>query len=91
MQTNISRSKCNHAMQFGQFIEYNFRNIFFKYLAENEAGRLVPDLFLFFKNAVRKVKTNGQHLFNIALIYFGRPLLKNAIKTNFITCQTVDL
>ena len=66
MLPNISRSKCNHAMQFGQFIEYNFRNIFFKYHAENEAGRLVPDLFLFFKNALHKVKTNGLHLsFNI--------------------------
>ena len=24
----ISRSKCNHAMKFGQFTEYNMRNIF---------------------------------------------------------------
>ena len=35
-------------MKFGQLIEYK-RNIFFKIHAENEAGRLVPDLFLFLK------------------------------------------
>ena len=34
-------------MKFGQVIEYN--NIFFKNHAENEAGRLVLDLFMFFK------------------------------------------
>ena len=32
-------------MKFGQLIEYNKRNIFFENHAENEAGRLVPDLF----------------------------------------------
>ena len=26
--TNISRSKCNQAMKFGQLIEYNWENIF---------------------------------------------------------------
>ena len=28
--TNISKSKCNQAMKFGQLIEYNIRNIFLK-------------------------------------------------------------
>ena len=37
-------------MKFGQLIEYNKNKyFFFKIHAENEAGRLVPDLFLFFK------------------------------------------
>ena len=31
---------------------------FFKNHADNEAGRLVPDLFLFFKKALYKVKEN---------------------------------
>ena len=31
-------------------IEYNERNSFFQKLSENEAGRLVLDLFLFFRN-----------------------------------------
>ena len=36
-------------MRIGQLIEYNKRNIIFsKNYAENEAVRLVPDLFLLF-------------------------------------------
>ena len=37
-------------MEFGQLIEHNIlREIFFfKNYAENEAGKLVPDRFLFF-------------------------------------------
>ena len=38
-------------MKLGELIEYNKINFFFKNYAENEAGRLVPDLFLFFKKA----------------------------------------
>ena len=49
--TNISRSNGNQTMKSSQLIEYNKRNIFFKHYAENEARKLVPDLFLFFKKA----------------------------------------
>ena len=38
-------------MKFGQLIEHNKRNILFKNYSENEAGRLVQDLFLFFEKA----------------------------------------
>ena len=48
---NISQSKSSQIMKFGQLIEYNKRNIFLENYAENEAGRLVPDLPLFFKKA----------------------------------------
>ena len=34
-------------MEFGQVIEYNKIKFFFKYHAENEAGSLVPGLYLF--------------------------------------------
>ena len=34
-------------MKFGQLIEHNKRNFFFKNYAENEARRLDPDLFIF--------------------------------------------
>ena len=34
-------------MKLGQLIEYNKRNIFLQNHAENEAGRLVADLFIF--------------------------------------------
>ena len=36
-------------MKLGQLIEYNKRKTFFKNYAGNEAGRQVPDLFLFLK------------------------------------------
>ena len=35
---------------------------FFKNHVENETGRLVPDLFLFFKKALNEVKANGLEL-----------------------------
>ena len=57
---NISRSKGNQSKKFGQPTEYNVRNIFFKNHVENELERLVPDLLLFFKKAVNKVKANGR-------------------------------
>ena len=50
MLSNIPRSKGNQTMKLGQLIEYN-KIFFFKHYAENEAGGLVPDLFLFFKIA----------------------------------------
>ena len=49
-------------MKFGQVIEYNKRNIVVKIPVENEAGRLVPDLFLFFKNALYEVKASARQL-----------------------------
>ena len=36
-------------MKLGKSIEYNKKIFFSKNYAENEAGRLVPDLFLFLK------------------------------------------
>ena len=53
-------------MKFGQSIEYNKRNIFFKNHAQNEVERLVPDVFLFFKKALQEAKASGlQPSFNI--------------------------
>ena len=43
-------------MKFGQLIECNKKIFFFKSLAENEAGRLVPELFLFIKTVLYKIK-----------------------------------
>ena len=51
------------AMKFGQMM---MMILFFKSHAENEAGRLVPDLFLFFKKALSEVEGSGLQLnFNI--------------------------
>ena len=43
-------------MKFDHLIEYTKRSIFFENHAENEIGRLVPDLFLFFRKASYEVK-----------------------------------
>ena len=56
---NISRNKNSRTMKFGQLIEYNQRNIFIKNHAQNEAGRLVPDLSLFFRKALYQLKASG--------------------------------
>ena len=41
---------------------------FFKNYVENEAGRLVPAFFLFFKKALYNVKTGGWYLIQKYLI-----------------------
>ena len=51
--------------------------------AEKEAGKLVPDLRLFFKKAFKEVKAKG-------LLYFGGPRLGHTIKIKCIQFQTVD-
>ena len=56
---NISPSKGKQIMKFGQLIEYNMRIVFFKNHAENKAGRLVPDLSLFFVKALYEVNAIG--------------------------------
>ena len=47
--TIISLNKGNQPMKFDQLIKYNKINFFIKNHAENEAGRLVVDFFVFFK------------------------------------------
>ena len=49
-------------MEFGQVIKYYKHMTSFKNHAENEAGGLVPDLFLFFKKALYEVKASGMQL-----------------------------
>ena len=49
---NILRNKDSQTMKFGHLIEYNKRNIFFKSYAKNKTWELVPNVFLFFKNAL---------------------------------------
>ena len=56
---NILRNKGKQGMEFGKLVKYKVRNISFKTHAENEAERLVPDLFLFFIKALYKVQASG--------------------------------
>ena len=48
---NISQSKGKQTMKFRQLIELTREAFFFKNYPENEARRLVQDLFSFFKKA----------------------------------------
>ena len=68
---NISQSKVNQAIKFGQLKEYNKINIFFsKIMRKMRQG--------FFKKAYYEVKTNGlQLIFNP--IAFNLPCNKNKI------------
>ena len=58
-------------MKFGQSIEYNMRNIFFKNHTENDRGRLNPDLFFFVFSFL---------VGTFVLIYFVRPRVGDTIK-----------
>ena len=49
-------------MKFGQSIKYPKKKIFFENYAENEAGKLVPERFLFFKKALHYVKASSLQL-----------------------------
>ena len=46
---NISRTKSNETMKFGQLVDYDEKNIFLH--AENDTVRLVPDLIFTFQYA----------------------------------------
>ena len=43
---NISRSKGNQTLIFGQLIEYNMRNFFLRKHPQNVVEKLAPDPFL---------------------------------------------
>ena len=66
MLPNIARSKGNQLMTIDQFIEHNKRNIFLEIHEQNEADRLVSDLFLIFKRILYELKASGcQLIFHI--------------------------
>ena len=55
-------SKGNQAMKFDQLIKHRISKLYLKNYTENEVERLFPDLFLFFKKGLCKVKASSQHL-----------------------------
>ena len=57
---NVSRGKSNQPMKFGKIIKYNKKINFFRNHAENVAGRLVSDLFLFFKKDIYDVNASDR-------------------------------
>ena len=77
---NISRSKCNQTVKFDQLIQYN-KMFLFKNHAENESGRLVLDLFNFFKKPLYQVKASGLQL---SFTKFRQPSNWHTIKLSCI-------
>ena len=67
-------------MKLGELIKCNVRNIFFKNHAENEAGKIILDLFLFFKKPLYKVRASDQHLsLNIVWQTLTRTYINNKL------------
>ena len=64
---NVPPSKDNQTMKLGEGTRIQQEKIFFfKSYAENDAGRLGPNLFFFSKNTLHDVKASGLQLsFNI--------------------------
>ena len=47
---NVSRSKSNQTIKFGQLVEYNMRNIFVENHTQNVLEKLFPDPYLNYQN-----------------------------------------
>ena len=82
--SNASRSKCNQ-LHFVSCENITWEIFFFKSRAKYEAGRLVPNLFVFFFFlTLYEVKASGQHLsFNVLIIF-------DLNIANCVKFQTVD-
>ena len=65
-------------------VNITWQIFFFENHAQNETGRLVPDLFLYFKMALYMVKASKQDELpksrNVIIIYLGFQVLKLLIK-----------
>lgn len=46
-------------MKFDQLLEHKVRNILIKISSENQIGRQVPDLFLYFEKPLQEEKASG--------------------------------
>ena len=77
---NISQSKGNQAMKFGQFIEYTIRNCFLQKLCGKKGRETsLRPLFIFLKKPNMRSK---QVACSLVSIHFDRPC--HTIKTNCI-------
>ena len=67
--SNISRRKGNQTTKFGQFIEYNMRNIFLKKLYTKCTGGISPRPFS--KNSKFNINLDQQfdYLYSLFLLY----------------------
>ena len=71
-------------MKFGQLIEYNKKNSFFRNHGKNKLGRLVPDLSSFFWKALDEVKVSAM-VCSLVLINFDSPQVDIQLKKLYKT------
>ena len=69
--TNISRSKGNQAMKFGQLIEYNLENIFLEKSCTKCSGKTIPRP-LFKKSKLSLSADHYSKVLYILFILFGK-------------------
>ena len=82
----ILRRIGNQTMKFVQLEIFLFKNH-----AENETRELVPDLFLFFKKAIYKVKANGLHLSFTILRYSSTWTYNKSKRHETLKCWSGDM
>ena len=61
---DISRSKGNQGMKYGQLIKHNMKIFFCKIHTKNELGRLDLNHFLYFRKVFYKVYNNVYKRYN---------------------------
>ena len=74
--SNISRSKSNRTMKFGQLIECNMRNIFLKTRLRNVLKRLFPNPFLKNQNWAYPWINSLYSLYSFFITFYSIGLLK---------------
>ena len=62
---NISQTKVNQTMKFGQLIEYNKTNIFFRIMQKLRQGDYFQTSFCFFRKVHMRYASGLQLRFNI--------------------------
>ena len=85
---NVSRSKGNQVIRFGQLIKYSMRNIFLqKSCRKWGRGTSSRPLFVFQKSFIQGWSKWSASYFSFILVDHN---LDMQLKTNYITFQTVD-
>ena len=88
---NISRSKGNKTMKFGQSIEYNIRNFsFLKKHIQNVAEKIVTDPFINYQNW-GYLRVNSLKCYKVFFFICASQGLPKYNKTKVLTCCFYDI
>ena len=82
---DISRSKDNQTLKFGQLIEYNMRNIFLKCHARNVVEKVIPDSFLKNQNWAYYLWINSLNSMPFVFIVWQSRGLPKHVETKVLT------